>query len=226
MQLRNHRNRREGVNILVKRRKKVLFQRIKRGIQRKDTVIIGVFGLHSGVGTTHIALLVANYFSDIKNKAVAYLEYSGKDDVRYIQESEEGLEEEDMIFVLRGVHYYRKIKQNELIEVRNWGFDICIIDFGNDLLRAENELMRCDLKFLIGSDAPWRDREFKLLKKISDRIGSLRSWYIIMNLSTDQRKKKSLYAAPIQVFQLPYSKNALLPSENIIRIFDQIFRLQ
>lgn len=188
----------------------------------KELKVIGVFGLHSGSGVTQIALFLAVFFSEIKNSSVAFLECSGRHDVISLQEEREE-EDTEKYFHRFDICFYPHVSLSELIYIRNLSFDILVIDFGSDFIKIESELLRCDIKILVGTLAPWKRESLEWVNQLKQKISNFRSWNMVFNFSSDEKKEYSCLKLPISCFFLSMSKNYFFPSEQIIRIFQKIF---
>lgn len=205
-------------------KKPILYQRIAKRKFRKKTSVIGIYGIHRYVGVTHLTLLFAFYLSDVCGYKVIVIEASGKDDIgslsKLYQVQTQCITKNTFLF--RNVMFVGQASTYEIGDYRNSTYDYCILDLGGNYQYASNELMRCDLKLIVGSTAPWRQKSWYELEDILLNIKDLSSWCVIQNLSTKNRKVK--INGIRKYYMLGLEANVLHPTREAIKIFREIMQ--
>ena len=142
---------------------------------------IGVMGLGPRSGTTHIAVAICNYLSDTEKKRVALIEQSRHDDIGRLIMSL-GAEEDAEAYTFHRVTYvpYSTVKQTGgLTELNS---DCMVFDFGCDVKNCMSSMLLCDIRILVGTDAPWRAKEYEKIGELLPSNGSRADWRLFVNL--------------------------------------------
>ena len=205
-------------------RKPTLYQRISKKKLRKGTSVIGIYGMHRYVGVTHLTLLLAFYLSDVCGYKVVVIEESGKDDIGSLSKLYPVHSEwiNTNTFTFRNIRFVEQASSYEIGAYRNSTYDFCILDLGGNYKQASNELLRCDLKIVVGNSAPWQRNSWNELEDILRNIKDLSSWCVIHNLSTKKMKVKINGLRKYYVLGL--EPNVLHPSRDSIKIFHELIQ--
>ncbi len=128
--------------------------------RNKEMITIGVFGLHRYVGTTHVALLLAEYFRLCRRKKTAFVELTEHDVLREYEHAWYGRTGSEPVFWRKRCGYWKRARWEVLQEVKEYGSEYCILDLGSDFERNGEHLLACSRKIIVGdcglqSDAAW-----------------------------------------------------------------------
>lgn len=207
-------------------RKPILYQRISKRKLRKGTSVIGIYGMHRYVGVTHLTLLLAFYLSDVCGYKVIVIEASGKDDIgslsKLYPEHSECINTNT--FIYRNIMFVAQASPSEIGAYRNSTYDFCILDLGGNYKQASNELLRCDLKIVVGNSAPWQRDWWSDLEDMLMSLKDLSSWCVIHNLST--KKKKIKINGLRRYYVLGLEPNVLHPSRDSIKVFQELMQFK
>lgn len=135
---------------------------------------IGVMGTARGVGTTHLAVMLANYYANGCGKKTCLVEFSGhKDFMRLCVEA--GLETKDIKhFFLKGIDFRVCDSAKAVAGCMAVGYEVVIIDMYCEKEETLEELKRCDIRLLVGATDLWKiGRLKKLLSEMQGAYGSL-----------------------------------------------------
>lgn len=117
-------------------------------------VTIGILGVESGIGCTHLGIALANYCSAFHHKKTALVELNSTLELASLSGKTDVVQ-----FRLFGVDYYPAMTCSRLPSLINSGYDYLILDLGTPADDSIlNEFLRCDKKLLLGSLSPWRKR--------------------------------------------------------------------
>lgn len=197
----------------------ILYRKISKRSLRKGTSVIGIYGMCRYVGVTHLTLLLAFYLSDVCGYKVVVIEASGKDDIGSLEKMYHVQSESTNTnkFSYRNITFVGQAVTQEIGNYRNSSYDYCLIDLGGNYKQAVNELLRCDLKIVVGTTAPWQRIVWKKLEEMFANIKDLSSWCVINNLST--KKQKSNINDFFNYYVIGLEPNILHPSKDAIGTF-------
>ena len=164
--------------------------------------IIGVVGTSQGCGSTYVGLLIANVLKKVRDSKVAYIHMSGN----YTTLHSSGDELEDRIYVYKGIIYYARGGIEDVLEALNDSYDHIIIDFGNGQLKYMKELMRCDIKVVVGLATSWKLQCFEEFLTDNEEVISKGKWRYVFNLTSDAVTKKLRGRYKIRAVNIGYEE--------------------
>lgn len=187
----------------------------KWGKRRKYTVTIGISGADNKVGTTHLAIMLANYLASKERYKVAVVDMSASASLAVLREIYEGNEDCEKTtipttgsFHVHEVDYYSCVRQKDIANVLQLGYEYVIMDFGRyDMPGLYYELLRCHMKILLGSCCEWQQKKFEqaiMLQKESKLAGN---WNYAAFFGIDSVKKEIEKKFRIQVHKVPYEED-------------------
>lgn len=192
-------------------------------LQRKhNSVVVGIWGVHSGAGVTTMTVALANYIAGFLGKRVAVFECGNKFEFAKIYESINGQKEQKIkgSFSYENVTYYMNGSTN-IQKLLGEEFDMIIVDFGTGV-SVPNEFMRCHHKIVISSMEPWycgRYQEF--CERLSEIQGSDIWLHIIGSDTKDIKRIKSTYG--VVAVERPNINNAYVIDKGLINFFQSLF---
>lgn len=97
-------------------------------------------------------MALANYAASGLGEKTACLELGGQQEFgRWKTAGREGY------FTEAGIDYYPGLDKTQIPMLLNCGYEIIIMDFGDDYRNASGELLRCDRKIILLSLNPWQE---------------------------------------------------------------------
>jgi eukaryotic-like serine/threonine-protein kinase len=125
-------------------------------------VIVAVTGVYSGAGTTHTALMIANYLA-YRNTKVAIVEANDSQDFARIESVYDGLKEPEYRsgkFVIHDIDYYKFDPRADLVSLLLEAYTYIVLDIG---CYIENkwfeEFVRAHHQIVVASGSEWRQHE-------------------------------------------------------------------
>jgi len=125
-------------------------------------VIVAVTGVYKGAGTTHTALMIANYLA-YKNAKVAIVEANDSQDFARIEAVYEGFKEPCYVtgkFIINGVEYYKAAPQTDVVPLLLETYAYIILDIG---CYTQNpwfeEFVRAHKQIVVASGSEWRQHD-------------------------------------------------------------------
>jgi len=188
------------------------------------TYVIGVYGLHRYAGVTHLAILLAQYISNVRGRKVEVIEASGKEDMgclaaRYkINRSRN----KSNIFTCRNITFMEHATTEELAMQQNLEYEFRILDLGSNYRKAINELMRCDLKIVVGNGAPWQQEAWELFGDLINEFKDINSWCYMCNLS---KPNMPGWSFSINHYAMGFEPNLFHPSKATRKLFSKILQI-
>ena len=125
---------------------------------KKERLIIGITQTAHGLGVTHLCIALANFMASKQKKKTACLELSTSDAFSQLYSMPKDASMPSY-FQIHDVDYYPNVQKTDIPMLINSGYEILILDFGILTDTCLDELLRCDRKLLLCSNAPWRKAE-------------------------------------------------------------------
>lgn len=181
---------------------------------------IGVAGCGRGVGTTHLAISLANYLTGAKRKKTALLEWNSHDDFLALEQFAgfrsmisgkrrtdlDQEQAEQKRFCIMEVDYYKMADPAVLSFCLGQKYRYIIMDYGEVNKNSLCECARCDRKILVESLCEWKaDAFLEVLEQAESRD---KSWRIAVASGAEETRKQteSLFRCRLQ--RIPASTDA------------------
>ena len=134
----------------------------------EKTGSIGVMGTARGVGTTHLAIIIANYCANVLGLNTAAVEYNQHRDYMKICD-EAGIKTDDIRhFTLSGVDFYSCHSPEHVARIYAQDYEFLILDLDYADRECFQEFLRCDLKIAVCSTAKWKiAKAYQCIQEIS-----------------------------------------------------------
>lgn len=149
--------------------------------QKKDALIyqqttavrvVGIMGVCRGVGTTHMALLLANCMANGMKIKTAVVEYNDHNDYLGILK-ESGVHGEIRQFTYGGIDFYRNVQEKQLSELIACGYDVVIVDMQYGQNESMREFLRCNIRIVVSGLNLWQIGALKTFIKNENLSPSL-----------------------------------------------------
>ncbi len=209
-------------------------RKIQNKISEKHKVItIGFIGTEKGVGVTHTALLVAKYFSKQRGK-VAFIEWGDQDAVKMIRRTYEGnpLNEDEKIertkpYVFRRVHYYENGDDELLSMIRRKGYQIILIDFGEQKSQTQDIYNQMDIRLVVGRGNDWKYHRIEsFYQNLShDLEEKYKDLILILACGTKEEKKHIQHIIKGRIETVSYHKDPFEWTEKMKKEIEGILEL-
>lgn len=154
-----------------------------------------------------MALALASYISGVKIMHTAIVkagnsrEFESMAKVYFGEDKENG-------FSLFGTDYYTMANDSQLSWIYAENYDYVIIDFGAEYEKHIEEILRCNMKLVLGSVNLWRYEEYLKLCRYLEKIPGSDRWLHIVNGNKDDvknhLKKQSLVGMKRVMISDPY----------------------
>lgn len=157
--------------------------------------------MERGLGTTHIALTLANYLCSKLGMKTAYIELNPTNQIHSLSPKQE-----TPSFMYKGVVFYPNTTVTSLPEILHEDFRYFVLDMGVLTTYTIPEFLRCDKPFLVCSPSKWR------CSQIEEKIDQLfynqqqNCFSLIMNLS-EKRSTFSIFSKKCEQHYFPYIQN-------------------
>lgn len=174
---------------------------------------IGFFGSSHGVGTTHIAVLLAVFIARKTGKKTAYVEFNSSGDCLRFKKLKN--------MIPNNLELIPSVTQSKYTELLNDGYEVFVVDFGSDLSESFSELLRCDVKCVISILNDIKEEKYRIcLETIRDFLRQ-ESWHFIFNLTEKENGSDTYLPKEISTHYLTYEK-VTEASEKTIRMFSKL----
>ena len=149
---------------------------INNGVGR----VIGVTGTVKGCGVTHVSMLIANALSRKGGSYVACVDYGNRNSYSQLLDRDCDMDS----FCYKGVTYCMCEDTDSLAKILNEGYQHIVIDFGSESKGTMKELLRSDIKVVIGLGAPWKRGRFEEFISEYEEVINKGTWRFVFNLTT------------------------------------------
>ncbi len=144
--------------LIWKRQKDNTFLEAKRAGKRQ--LRIGVMGAAKGIGTTHLALMLACYCSGGCGLKTAIIE-SGKNDYMKIC-GETSIRVDDIRhFTYKDINFNSCQTPEEVADCLSKNYEVVIMDMYSGAQGALEEFKRCDVRIVVAATAVWKSAEVR-----------------------------------------------------------------
>ena len=207
----------------AERRKTQIFNIDKKRERSRTT--IGIAGCCPGCGVTHLAVALSCFCSSKLRKKTAYLELHERNEISSLFSNENPFscentfsrggqialckeKQTDASIHRRRIDYYPNVACEQVPVLLNRGYEYLILDLGSSQEAKKSEFLRCDIKLVLGSLAPWKVSYYNnFLKEYS--FGDQAGQCILYFVQSGSRKTTTLFSKEhhISVQNIPFIKN-------------------
>lgn len=192
---------------------------MKKGYRNtiKHTISIGIVGSDSGVGVTHLSIMLANYLASKKQRSVAAADFSESRSYEVLHRLYEDMMPEEIdnpSFRIHQVDYYSGIVPIDIAMLLQMGYEYVIMDLGRMCSRSLEEAKRCHIRILLGGCCEWRKNH--LMDAIERWILPEREfvWQIAAFLGIDTVKEQIEHQFAVQIQRIPYEEDPFVLHRN------------
>lgn len=204
---------------------------------------IGFLACDSGVGVTQLAIALCSYCVSKKQKRAAYLELHERNEIaRVLPDADFSAilnrhakarakasslpgttMQEPLFFSLRGVDYYPHVSYRDVPLLLNRDYDYLIMDLGCMEEADLSEFLRCDIKFILGSLAPWKIWKYeKFLKRLNHSVNLGEGCNYLVQMGTSHDISRFSKANHIAVREVPFIKDPFRIEKQLFLFFEDL----
>ena len=145
----------------------------------RQNIVIGLAGVESRSGCTHMAILIANYFAK-KSYKTALVEMNG---IGAFEEIRVSSGQKKRQFSINGVDYFPYVGQQNLKNVKDRKYEILVADYGNYAECNKTSFCNTDIPIFVSGSRPWETRYLDLIFNEFDN-DSLEGYYFYFNFAS------------------------------------------
>ncbi len=145
-----------------------------KNITGHNTMTIGIIGISHGVGTTHLAIMLAVFLSVVYGQKGIVAELNDSDSLRQAGIILNNLfPKNNKLIKMISI---RPSDIEQLSQVLSAGHDFVIIDFGCDYESARNQFLMCNMKIVVGSLSLWKLGDYVGFMVQREKDGVAKGW--------------------------------------------------
>lgn len=186
---------------------------------KKGEKVITCTGIKKGIGTTHIALLLAFYYK-LKSKKVALIEWQNSDTFTKISHMYKDIKEQRHHFEWMNIDFYTYYNHKPYHELMDESYDVIIIDGGDfDGLSQKGYFQKSHEVLLVCGGKDW---EIDLFEEYYFSQPS-KNYHYCFNFVDD--RNFNIIKEGMEGFkchQIPYNPNPYNPSNRVQQMFGTI----
>ncbi|GKS12958.1 hypothetical protein YDYSY3_39580 [Paenibacillus chitinolyticus] len=208
-----------------------LINRSKKKIKQRfvGTAVIAITGAEPCVGTTHSAIMIANYLAR-QDYSVALVEANASNDFIEIEAAYEGISDSKHIktpaFNINGVRYIKNVKELNMVNLLTANYSYIILDLGcyADTEWYE-EFLRAGITIVVGSGSEWKQKN--ILRFFRDQIHHDQSrWKLCVPFADKQTIQDIKSKLPkCKIYGLPFHPDPFLESKSANDVMENILKL-
>jgi len=228
-------------------KKPILLRRLNETEQYLGKVVIGVVGIEHGVGTTHLAILLAHYYHKWLHRKTIFIEW-GQNEVGFLNKDlddehileghlrnkklpkhnsyEKGIGDKDIsykAFHMKGIDWYTYVHQRDISSIMGTEYECAIIDFGTQYNKAFDELLRCNYKIIVGHHALWKQYHLRnFIERIKEYYNH--NWLCILPYMEEKELQNLNKSIPIRCYTFPFEPNPFHLSSNSLLALEKLFQ--
>ena len=145
--------------------KVVIKHSVKRAVHKR---MIGIAGAESNIGTTHNAIVLANFFRK-KGFMTALAECNHSGAFEAVCDSYEESKFEEGYFTMNGIDIYPNVDEKKMQTIQERSYNVIISDFGVFCEENKDAFERCEDRMIIAGSKPW---EMEALNRIFEQASS------------------------------------------------------
>ena len=178
----------------------------------KEKASIGIVGIGTGCGATHLTIALANYMQSALGKKTAVIELSGQQELKDLIKKEGGKKQK-----LLGVSYYTDGCGTNVPDIMNSTYEAVILDLGADYMAAREEFLRCDRKIVVGSISPWKVIAYERFLNHITATENYEAWEFLVLFANMLDKKTIQKRYGMHLLSIPWIENPFyLKQEDLI----------
>lgn len=188
---------------------------------------IGFMGVESGVGVTHLSLMLAHHLS--YQYKVALIEVNDSNDYENIRKIGEFKIKDNSYFKCKGVDYFININYIDFISKYREKYEYIIADFGShENIYEIEEFLRMDVKMIVGQVVDWKiEKIYKFYSSINKQHDIHKNWkYLIPFMDSNDDISELTDKIDNPIYAIPFNKNPFIPTNEIKIIYDQMLGLK
>ncbi len=184
------------------------------------TTVYGIAGACHAVGTTHLAIMTANYLSSAEGMRTALLEWNESGTFGRTAKVR-GFPEPARKFEIMGVRCVSGAGVAELLLSEEEGNSAVVIDFG--VLGAANrdEFLRCDRRWIIGGMSDW---QIDAAANAADGMRGRGEITFFCTFGAEEARRLFERWMGIRVIRIPWSDEAWKMDGRVLAFFSRLIR--
>lgn len=133
-----------------------LIKKKKNYYRRREKIFIA--GVEKGVGATHFAILLGNYFAEVLGLHTAIIDLNTDRDYSVLGELHDKnfTRNKSKSYKLRKITIFPNVLKNDMVNVPVNEYEIIIIDAGIKYKDYYAEANMCDKRYILGSACLWK----------------------------------------------------------------------
>lgn len=200
-------------------KKSILLKKLNETEHKLGRVVIGVYGLERGVGTTHLSILLAHFNQKWLHRRTIYIEW-GQNEIRFLNQNCE-----DKQFHLKGIDWYTSVKQKEISSIIGRDYECAIIDFGDQFFKGKDELLRCNYKIVVGHHALWKQyRVHQSVEELHEFCNN--SWLYIIPYMNEKEINALNTTYDFKFYSFPYEPNPFHLSQKSLHLLQELLGIK
>lgn len=190
-------------------------------IGEKGTITIGLIGTKTGVGVTHMGVMLAVFLGIVKGNKVAIVERNSISSIRQAMVIRKLINSHNLKTFYKRISTYTA--EDDLTEILSLGFDYVIMDFGCDFANNKSYFLQCRHKLIFASLTWWEMQKLVDFMAVTEGIRG-RSWEFFSYGEISSIKRYFWKNFKVMINGIPYESDPFRLTENGLEFLQNITR--
>lgn len=181
----------------------------------KYTIAIGIIGTDRHVGVTHLCIMLANYLASKEHCRVAVVDMSKGNAIAVLRDIyqeevfvKEGKCKLNADFQIHKVDYYTQVRQEDIANLCQKGYEYVVMDFGKVCLQNRNqEILRCHIRIMVGSCCEWQQHAYIESMEEKKALDDSGKWKYAAFLGIKEIRQNIEKRYRIKIHKIPYEED-------------------
>jgi hypothetical protein len=174
------------------------------------------------MGVTHLALSLGSYCVSKRKKKTAILEFHSRDELSLLS----CCSPESVAFRLHGIDCFPQVGSADMPFLLNQGYAYLILDMGSIRETDFPELLRCDIRLVLYSSAPWKSRGLREFHSYFDDTINLGEGFCYLLQTGNPRKTLTIsdqLSIPARKCRcIPFIQNPFCIEKELFLFFEEL----
>ena len=182
-------------------------------------------GTGSGVGTTHLSIMITIFLSMVQGNKVAFVEMNSKGCIRQAEIIRSNIDKHNNKIFKRKVSILTQSDINDISEIVSSDYGYVIFDYGEEYDTYKKLFLLNNVKIVVGSLSWWKLQTYVsfLAKTEGDRTGT--TWKYLGNNISDKPRNYMKKAMGIAVKEIPYEPDPFCLSGKALEFLSEFTSL-
>lgn len=191
----------------------------------RHTITVGVLGTGSGVGTTHLSIMITIFLSMVLGNRVAFVEMNSKGCIRQAEIIRSNIDKHNNKIFNKKVSILTQSDISDISEIVSSDYDYVIIDYGEEYDVYKQLFLLNNIKLIVGNLSWWKLQTYVSFMANTECDSTRKNWKYLGNNISDKTVKYMRKAFGISIKEIPYEPDPFYLSGDTIGFLSELTSL-